>query len=444
MSSDIISYRPTEGLCYDPKRDAYWDPELLARETTRIFEVCHGCRMCFKYCDSFPILFDLIEGHGDDVRQITADETDRVIDACFQCKLCEVQCPYTPREQHEFQLDFPRLVHRHRAVRARRRGLSMRDRALGRPDGVARLARMSLGLANRLNRVAIHRWLLEKVLGIHRDKALPRFASRTFDAWATAHGHTRDTPGGETVLFATCFVNNNDPEIGRDTLEVLAHNQVECSCATGAGCCGMPAWEAGDLDGLRRHAKVLLDRLTPFVEAGSKVVVLQPTCAMLLRREYPELIDDARAEALAAAVVDPGEYLWSIRKEERFNTDFQSKVPGGVVAYHTPCHLRAQAVGFRGRDLMRKIGDLKIQTVMECCGHDGTYAMKVEGFEASVRTGQAAFDGMQGAEARIWVSECGLASLQFQQHAGRRAMHPMSVLARAYRPGGFDELPEVR
>ena len=120
-----ISYKPTDGLSYDPDEPKYWDETALAKEVTRGFELCHGCRMCFKYCDSFPMLFDLIDRkHEGDVTRITAAEADRVMDACFQCKLCEVQCPYTPREKHEFQFDFPRLVHRYKAQRAKKRGHS--------------------------------------------------------------------------------------------------------------------------------------------------------------------------------------------------------------------------------------------------------------------------------------------------------------------------------
>jgi len=143
------------------------------------------------------------------------------------------------------------------------------------------------------------------------------------------------------------------------------------------------------------------------------------------------------AAKLAEVVMDPSEFLWSIRDQERFNTDFASS-PGASVAYHAPCHLRAQGVGFKGRDLLRKIPGVKPETVMECCGHDGTYAMTVEGFEPSAKVGKKAFDAMKEADAEIWATDCPLAAIQFQQHAGVRPMHPMSILARAYREDGFD------
>lgn len=438
--SSPISYAPTDGLSYDPSDAKYWDAAALQGEVTRAFEICHGCRMCFKYCDSFPKLFAAVDAHDGDVRKVDESTTRAVMDACFQCKLCEVQCPYTPRDKHAFQLDFPKLVHRYQAQRVRADGVKFRDKLLGDPDAAGRAARASLGLVNVLNRTQLHRWFQEKLVGIHRDKLLPEFAPETFESWARAHGKVKE-PGGEAVLFQTCYVQNNEPSIGRDVLEVLEKNQVDVRCVQGLACCGMPNWEHGDLDGLRAKAKTTLDVLMPYVERGAKVLAINPTCSMMLRREWKELLDGAdraRAEQIAAATMDPSEFLWSIRNEARFSTDFKSS-PRGTVAYHAPCHLRAQAVGFKGRDLLRKLPDVTIELVMECCGHDGTYAMKVEGFEPSQRAGARSFGDMRAAKAAVWSTDCPLAALQFQQHAGTKPQHPLSILARAYRGDPFPE-----
>ncbi len=441
-STANIQYSPTPGLSYDPSEPVYWDPAGLRQELVRTFEVCHGCRLCFKYCDVFPRLFDLLDHqHEGDVRRITAGETDRILAACFQCKLCEVQCPYTRREGHAFQLDFPALVHRHQAQRTRRRGLGLRDRVLGDPDGTGRAARLSLGLANVANGLAPIRWALEKALGIHRRKLLPTFARTTFEAWARRTGRLATAPGAEAVLFQTCYVQHNAPELGRDTVDVLERNGVDVRCVAGLECCGMPAWERGDLATVRRLAAANARRLLPFVAAGAKVLAINPTCSMMMRREHPALVeptDRPAAEQVAAAVRDPAEFLWAMRDEPRFNTDFRS-TPGERVAYHAPCHLRAQAIGFRGRDLLRRIPGVRVSMVQECSGHDGTYAMTVEGFEPSARIGRKAFDGLRDAEAPVWATECPLAALQFRQHASRVALHPMSILARAYRDDGFPE-----
>jgi Fe-S oxidoreductase len=442
IDSKNISYQPTAALSYDPSDEVYWKVDAVQTEVHRAFEICHGCRMCFKYCDSFPLLFKAIDDrHDGDVTKVTLDETRGVMDACFQCKLCEVQCPYTPRDQHPFQLDFPKLVHRWRGVDRRGKGKTLRMRVMNDPDGAAALARLSFGTANVMNKVKPFRVLLEKAAGVHRDKLLPDFAAQPFDAWAEQQGHVKPEPGGEVVLFQTCFVQHNEPEVGKDALFVLKQNGVDARVVKGLRCCGMPAWEQGDLESLRAWAHHDLDLLMPFVEKGAKVLVINPTCSMMMRREWPHLLegaDRARAEKLAPAVMDFSEYLWSIREEPRFSTAFKSTPPGGTVAYHAPCHLRAQGVGFKGRDLLRKIPGVQIKgTVMECCGHDGTYAMSVEGFGPSQRIGKKAFDGMKGAEAETWATDCPLAALQFQQHAGKKAMHPVSILARAYREDGF-------
>ncbi len=435
-----ISYQPTDGLSYDPADEKYWNKTGLAAELERVFEICHGCRLCFKFCDTFPKIFSLIDNrHGGDVRKITAREAEQALDTCFQCKLCEVNCPYTPRDGHAYQVDFPRLVHRQRALRARERGVPLRERILANPDLAAGLARASFGLANVANRMKIHRWLLEKAIGVHRDKLLPDFAGETFESWAEKTGRIAETPGCEVVLFQTCFVQHNEPELGRDTIEVFEKNRVDIKCVKGLRCCGMPAWEKGDLQSLRTQARENLRILVPFVEKGAKVVAVNPTCSMMMRREYRDLVasgDRGAAAKLAAAVMDPSEFLWSIRNESRFNTDFKS-TPGGAVSYHAPCHLRAQGIGFKGRDLLTKIPGVRPVLVQECCGHNGTYAMTVAGFEPSRRIGKKAFDGMKEAEAAVWSTDCPLAALQFRQHAGVKPMHPMSILARAYREDGF-------
>lgn len=438
-----ISYAPTDGLSYDPAEPKYWDKAGLRKEIERTFEICHGCRMCFKFCDSFPSLFSFIDAHGGDVRKLADHEIEKVMDDCFQCKLCEVQCPYTERDNHEFKLDFPKLVHRYKAIRAREKGISLRDKVLGNPDRAGKLARaLPVILANTANRNKLHRLFMEQVLGIHRDKLLPDFSGQTFEKWARKNGKIKTE--GEVVLFQTCYVQHNEPQIGKDLVEVFEKNHVDIACVEGLKCCGMPAWEHGDINSLQKQAHENIEKLLPFVRKGAKIIAINPTCAMMLRREYPTLVkieDRDNAKQVADATMDPSEFLWSIRNEPRFNSDFKSS-PGSKIAYHSPCHLRTQAIGFKGRDLLRKIPGVTISMTMECCGHDGTYAMKVEGFEASKRIGQKASDSMSQQKADLWATECPLAALQFQQHTGIKPLHPISILARAYKENGFEDLKQ--
>ncbi|MGC2755152.1 heterodisulfide reductase-related iron-sulfur binding cluster, partial [Candidatus Binatus sp.] len=129
--------------------------------------------------------------------------------------------------------------------------------------------------------------------------------------------------------------------------------------------------------------------------------------------------------------------LYHLRRTGKFNTEFQSTP--GTVAYHVPCHLKAQDIGLRSRDLMRQIPGVEVTTVDACTAHDGTWAMKKEFFALSMKWGEKAFSGMLEAGARVMATDCPLAAVQIEQATGVHPMHPIEVLARAYQRGGFPD-----
>ena len=441
---DEIRYAPTDGLTYNPNVPLYWDKTALDRETARTFDLCNSCRLCFKYCQSFPTLFDAVDRHGD-VRLIPPEKRRQVIDECFQCKLCYTQCPYTEAERHAFKIDFPRLILRAKAVIRHEEGAKLRERMLADPDVLGRVGRLFPSLANWANRLRPNRIAMEKLGGIHRDKLLPEFHAQTFEGWFRAQtGGRQETSEGRhpVVLFGTCFVNYNRPTVGQAAFRVLAHNGCKVACPK-LVCCGMPALDGGDVRGAQRKAKHNVRQLLPWAERGYKVAVINPTCSLTIRQEYPELLNDPADPALAAAAKkvaeatrDLSEFLFELKQAGEFREDFLS-TPNGPVACHAPCHLRMQSIGFRGRDLMRRIPGVKPRLVAECCGHDGTWAMKTEYFALAMKNGQKAFDGMREAAADLWTSDCPLAAIQFEQACGKQPLHPIEVLDRAYRTDGF-------
>ena len=429
----VIKGEPTPGLTYNPNDPKYWDPQALAGELERVFEICHGCRLCFNLCPSFPALFNAVDSHDGDVRQLTASETGRVNDLCYQCKLCYVKCPYTPDDKHPFQLDFPRLLMRDNAIRRSESGIGLRSRVLSRPNEVGIVGGLTADLSNWGNHQPLVRLGMEMTMGIHRDKLLPDFHSESFETWYGNHGLPAGDPN-KAVLFFTCFVNHNNPQIGKDAVEVFSRNGISLGCPKQV-CCGMPALEAGDVELAQKNARANVESLLPHVEAGRKVLAINPTCSYTLRKEYGELVGTPAAAKVAAATMDLNEYLWQRKQEGLLDRNFQSTP--GKVAYHVPCHLKAQNIGFRSRDMLRLIPGAQVRMIEQCSGHDGTWAMKKEFFPLSMLAGKKAFDEMKDVEAETYATDCPLAAIQFDQALGTRPIHPIQVLARAYRPGGF-------
>ncbi|MBI3097366.1 MAG: anaerobic glycerol-3-phosphate dehydrogenase subunit C [Planctomycetes bacterium] len=423
----------TEHSTVDPGVPAFWDARALDVELRRVFDICHGCRLCLPLCPSFPALFDAIDTHGESVEGLTESHLRRVVDLCYQCKICFVKCPYTP--PHRYQLDFPRLMLRARAVRARREGITLSDWLLGRPDLVGAAGTRLAPIANWANENAVNRWVMEKTLGIHRQRVLPRFAGESFEAWR------RDqpaSPGGEgtarVALFATCSVNYNDPDVGKAALAVLRRNGIEVEHPHQV-CCGMPHLDGGDIFAAREKAERNVAALAPLAARGLPIVVPGPTCAYTLKQEYPVLVPTPEAKAVAAATRDLGEFLWAEHRAGRLRTDFSWK-PGRIV-YHVPCHLKAQQIGLKSRDVLALIPGAEIEVVEKCAGIDGTWGLKEEFFQLSKKIGDRMCARVE-EERPDWVAtDCPLAGLALKQGLGRRTYHSVQILARAYGLG-FD------
>jgi Fe-S oxidoreductase len=421
-------------MTFDPHDPAYFDQAAVDIELRRVFDVCHGCRMCFNYCPSFPSLFDAVDRHEEkgegEVAALTAPEMREVVDLCYQCKLCYVKCPYTP--PHPFAIDFPRLMLRSKAARARREGVTRQDRILGDPDGTARRSTGAVApIVNWVNGRKVIRILVEKTVGIHRDRQLPPFARETFEAWfARTRGRVEPRPGARKVaLFETCSVNYNYPHIGVAAVQVLEHHGFHV-LRPPQRCCGMPALDGGDTQGAMETAGANVDALAPLVKGGIPIVALGPTCGYTIKQEWPALVGTDAARGVAAHVQDIGEFLARERAAGRFETDFRA--PQGKLGYHIPCHLRAQNIGAPFRALLEAIPGTTVEAVERCSAFDGTWGMKREYYALSKQYAEKLCRGLEEAEADRLVSDCPLAGLNVQEKLGRTPAHPIEVLRDAY------------
>lgn len=421
---------------YDHRHPAYYDEADLRGELNRVFDLCHGCRMCFNLCPSFPTLFDYADKYDGDVHQMTAAEQDHVVDECYQCKICYVKCPYIP--PHEWDLDFPRMIMRAEAVKARSGADSVSERvathALGRPDLLGRLASGPMApVANASLKSSGVRKVVEKAAGIAAERVLPPYARQRFTTWfrkrvATALGRERR---GRAAVFPTCFVEYMQPDIGQDLVKVYERNGVECSLASTTSCCAAPLLHAGDVEGFLKVAEKNVRELARDVRSGKDVVVPQPTCGYVLKKDYVQYVGGADAELVAEHTYDAAEYLMRLHKQGGgLDVEFEGEVPEGVT-YHVPCHLQAQNIGLKSRDLMKLTGT-KITLANKCSGIDGTWGYRAENYELARKVAAPLADAVEKAGNEVVAGDCHLANGAIVQETGKRPVHPIQLVARAY------------
>jgi Fe-S oxidoreductase len=436
-----------EGSLEAPTRHAIaWkDPEFLNetalfKELERVFDICHGCRRCFSLCNSFPTLFDAVDNS-------TTGEVDGVdhkvywdvVDHCYLCDMCYMtKCPYVP--PHPWNLDFPHLMLRAKAFKFQQGEVRLRDRILSATDVVGNIAGIPVvsGVVNAVNRSTAGRKLLDAVLGVHVDAPVPEYNSNTYrkrhrpgvDA-AEAEATPRTT--GKVVLFATCYVNRNEPALGQDLAAVFAHNGIPVTLTRDERCCGMPKLELGDLKAIEDLKNFNIPLLAAKVDEGYDIVTPIPSCTLMFKQELPLLFpDDPLVQKVKAATFDPFEYLWLRHKAGKLRTDFKQKL--GRISYHVPCHLRVQNIGLKTRDVLMLVPDTQVEPIERCSGHNGTYGVKKEYREVSMKIGKPVIRKVADAAADHYSSDCPMAGHQIESglEAPQAPEHPLKLLRMAY------------
>ena len=435
---------------YTPDDPAYLDESDLRVELERVFDLCHGCRLCFNLCPSFPTMFELIDANDGDVSALTAADQDRVVDECYQCKLCYPKCPYVP--PHEWQLDLPRLMMRAQAVR-HDQGRPVRERvtdqALARTDLLGRVSVAAAPLVNALTGTpgSWARKAMETTAGLASERLLPPYARTRFSTWFKRRDTNRgpksfvtEVPQGEVSVFPTCFIEYMEPAIGQDLVKVFERNGVSCSMPDGASCCGAPWLHQGNVKEFTKAATRNVAALVDEVRAGKEVVVAQPTCAYVVKQDYPLYLAGTPSAADAALVAehtgDPGEYLVALHKAEgtELDTHFVGRDDGTVpdqVTYHVACHLQAQHIGLKSRDLL-KIAGVRATLVQRCSGIDGTWGYRAGNYELARKVAAPMAKEIRAAGNDVVCGDCHLANGAIEQETGTRPVHPLQLMARAY------------
>ncbi len=437
-----------EGSLEAPKRHpldwrnpAFYDQDDLFKELERVFDICHGCRRCFSLCNAFPTLFDAIDASA----TMELDGVDKkvywnVVDHCYLCDMCFMtKCPYVP--PHPWNVDFPKLMLRAKAVKFEKGETKTRDRVLTSTDLVGRLAGIPVvaPTVNAMNQNFVARKVLAMTLGVHENAPVPKYHSRTLRKRAPTliddkiEVNTAGQTRGKVVLFATCYGNYNEPNLGEDLIIVFQHNEIAVRLADKERCCGMPKLELGDLKAITRAKDANIPVLVKLVDEGYDIVAPIPSCVLMFKQELPLIFpDDADVIKVSQATYDPFEYLMLRHKEGKLKRDFKQSL--GKISYHVACHLRVQNIGLKTREVLELVPETEVEPIERCSGHNGTYAVKNEFHKTSMKIGRPVVKRVEKSGADYYSSDCPMAGHQIENglKEPKQPDHPMALLRKAY------------
>jgi glycerol-3-phosphate dehydrogenase subunit C len=424
----------------DWQNPEFYNEASLMEELHRVFDICHGCRRCFNLCNAFPTLFDAIdESPSNELDTVEKTVYWKVVDQCYLCDMCFMtKCPYVP--PHQFNLDFPHLMLRAKAVKFKKGETKFRDKLLSSTDLLGKLASIPV-VTQTVN--AVTRKIMDGALGIHQDRQLPEYSSSPFRKNAVLAeqfpvNNGERTPG-KVAIYATCYINYNEPGIGHDLLAILAHNDIPARLVEKEACCGMPKLELGDMESVARLKETNIPHLVKLAREGYAIMTAVPSCTLMYKQELPLMFpDDEDVRTVAEAMYDPFEYLMLRHKDGLLKTDFKNKL--GKVSYHVPCHLRVQNLGLKTRETLQLVPETVITTVERCSGHDGTWGVKSEFFAESMKIGKPVFKQMASGDPDYVSSDCAIAGRHIMQGIGAtntgdnspQKQHPLTLIRIAY------------
>ncbi len=436
-----------EGNLAPPTRHAllwqteeFYDEEKCLNELERVFDLCHGCRRCVSLCNSFPTLFDLVdESSTFEVDGVDKKDYWKVVDECYMCDLCYMtKCPYTP--PHEWNIDFPHIMLRAKAIKYKKGDTKLRDKVITSTDNIGKLASIPVvvNVVNAANNNSSIRKGMEKAIGISADAHLPAYSSKKLRNTKIQPFEVEPVPAGETTgkvaIFATCYGNYNEPDLGRDLIAVLQHNGIEVALVDKEQCCGMPKYELGNLAAVAKAKEANIPELDKWVQDGWDIMAPVPSCALMFRQELPLMYpDDAQVQNVKNAIYDPFEYLMLRHKAGVLKTDFSH--PLGNVLLHSACHQRVQNIGPKTKEVLELVQETTVKTADRCSGHDGTYAVKEESRAASVKICRPVANKVKTGEVDIYGSDCAIAGHHIEDVLGDSSIpmaHPISMLRKAY------------
>jgi glycerol-3-phosphate dehydrogenase subunit C len=390
---------------------------------------CVKCTICETHCP-FSNATPLFPGpkyvgpQAERFRRTGEPSPDASVDYCSSCGICTQVCPQG--------VHIAEINTRAKAKLAETDGIPLRNQLIARPTVLGRLGTPVAPLANWTLSNRLLRLLAERVLGISRDAALPSFAGRTFQRWAKQHTPPREATK-EIVFFHNCGTNYYEPELGEKTVAVLEHNGFRVTVPK-QDCCGLPLQSNGIFPAARTYSRRLAHNLAPYARAGKDIVGVSTSCTLMVKREAREIIgldDDPDVRVVSEHTFDICEYLLALHERGELRTDFRPV--DETIAYHAPCQQQGHNIGKPALDLFALVPGLKtVEMDAHCCGIAGTYGLKVEKRDISMKVGERLFEQVREAAPDEVVCDSETCRWHIEQATSVPNVHPVDILYRAY------------
>lgn len=442
--ADVMIKNLRAGHKLEPERlktELYFGSGELSAE----IEQCSGCGVCLsresdlRMCPVFRavgeelgssrakanVLRLWMSGQLEE-KDFESPEFRKFLDLCVNCKACSVECPAG--------VDVSKLMTAARTEYVRRRGLRRAEIALSHNRYLSMLGSIFSPISNFVMRLSIFKWFLERVSGLDRRRSMPSFGGGSFLRAGRKYLMACAPivkPVDKVAYFVDTYANYNDHELGFAVLEVLRHNNIDVILPKQRPV-PLPAIVYGNIKRARRDLAYNVKYLAKAVRDGYKVVCSEPSAALCLKQELEHFVTGKDAQLVSENTYELMIYLSDLSKQNKLKP-VENSISRSFV-YHQPCHLYALGEGRAGVELLKKVCSANITELDSgCCGIAGTFGFSKKNYELSEQMAARLKSALEKSPVKEVLTECAACKMQIEHVSGTAVVHPVKVLAEAYR-----------
>jgi len=423
---------------FDPVLD--WDNENGFQGMVELCHGCGGCRgpqettggvMCPTYRASQEEV-TATRGRANLLRQAMSGDLDgeatdvefmhEVLDLCIGCKGCSKDCPS--------EVDLAKMKAEVANEYHERHGSSLRDKLFANIDVLNAVGSALAPVSNWAAKVPGARTVMEKTLGIAKERSLPTFHRESLIDWFESRGGAQVSESEadrRVLLFPDSYTTYNAPEAGKAAVRVLEAANVHVRIPEGVTGSGRPPFSKGFLDRAREQARQNVDALAPRIRDGWDVVVVEPSDAVMFQSDYLDLLSGEDVDAVAKNTYGVMEYADTFRLDEGLAFD----APAETLTYHGHCHQKSTRKDHHAVGVLRRAGYGVDPLDSGCCGMAGSFGYEAEHLSMSTAIGRILFDQVDESPGDRVVAPGASCRTQLGDHYDEKPPTPVEALAEA-------------